>query len=570
VSEPTAFDLQAVLDEVCESASRLLGSCDARIFLAEGGSSRRVAHFGRLADVPTSEATFGSSSIVGRVITEGRPVQIADVQALPEGTARSLRAAGARTVINVPMRGGGAAAIGVLAICKDVVELFTDEQMRTAQTFANFAATAIERARLAEEIEQERRALAEALEQQTATGEVLSIIAGSPTELETVLRAICESAARVCGARDSLIVLREGETAVLGADYGPIPPPPFPMPISNLPAVARRVFIDGETVHFPDIRAPEVPADTHAMGDQLGFRCLLLAPMKREGTTIGAIVARRVEPVAFSDSQIALLETFADQAVIAIENTRLYEALQETNAQLAVASQHKSDFLANMSHELRTPLNAIINFSEMLQEDAQDKGQEEFIPDLQEINVAGKHLLSLINDILDLSKIEAGRMDIVPESFSVAELVHEVQALAAPLVEKKGNRFAVEAELIGEMYSDRTRIKQSLLNLLSNAAKFTEQGTVTLRVEASPDQVAFAVSDTGIGMTADQQAKLFQAFTQADITTARKYGGTGLGLALTRQFCQMMGGDVSVDSEPGKGSTFTITLPMDVRISTVS
>jgi signal transduction histidine kinase len=290
----------------------------------------------------------------------------------------------------------------------------------------------------------------------------------------------------------------------------------------------------------------------------------------RGGAAIGALAVVRHEPGAFSDKQMVLLETFADQAVIAIENVRLFNELQERNGQLVVASQHKSDFLANMSHELRTPLNAIINFSEMLQEDAHDKGDEGYIPDLEEINRAGKHLLELINDILDLSKIEAGRMDVVPEAFSVADLVHEVQALAAPLIERNGNTFVVEAnEILDEMYSDRTRIKQSLLNLLSNAAKFTEKGTITLRTQTNPDQIAFTVSDTGIGMTAEQQPKLFQAFTQADITTARKYGGTGLGLALTRQFCQMMGGDVTVQSEPGKGSTFTITLPLDVRQATL-
>jgi signal transduction histidine kinase len=244
----------------------------------------------------------------------------------------------------------------------------------------------------------------------------------------------------------------------------------------------------------------------------------------------------------------------------------LLEELGQKNEELAVASQHKSEFLANMSHELRTPLNAIINFSEMLQEDAEDKGDEQYIPDLQEINSAGKHLLELINDILDLSKIEAGRMDVVPEAFGVAELVHELQALAAPLVEKNGNRFAIQADpVLGEMYSNRTRLKQSVLNLLSNAAKFTENGTVTWRIHQADDAITFAVSDTGIGITSGQQAKLFQAFSQADVNTARKYGGTGLGLALTRQFCQLLGGDVSVESELGKGSTFTITLPVDVR-----
>jgi signal transduction histidine kinase/CheY-like chemotaxis protein len=234
------------------------------------------------------------------------------------------------------------------------------------------------------------------------------------------------------------------------------------------------------------------------------------------------------------------------------------------------ANQSKSVFLANMSHELRTPLNAIIGYSEMLEEDAQASGQKEFVSDLQKIRSSGKHLLGLINDVLDLSKVEAGKMKLFLETFDVANLVEEVVATATPLIEKNGNRLEVRcAEDVGQIREDVTKVRQVLLNLLSNAAKFTEKGSVSLEVAREADVtgswVVFRVRDSGIGMTPEQTAKLFQAFTQADGSTMRKYGGTGLGLALSRKFCVMMGGDINVESEAGKGSTFIVRLPGDIE-----
>jgi PAS domain S-box-containing protein len=251
--------------------------------------------------------------------------------------------------------------------------------------------------------------------------------------------------------------------------------------------------------------------------------------------------------------------------------------LQTANAELAEAhdaaleaSQAKSAFLANMSHELRTPLNAIISFSEILQEDAEEAGQEDFIPDLEEIHTAGKHLLALINDILDLSKIEAGKMELYLESFQVDELLRGVTSIVQPLMDKNGNTLVVEtSDDLGTMHADQTKVRQTLLNLLSNAAKFTDHGTVTLDVRREArdagDWLTFRVIDSGIGMTAEQMERLFQAFSQADASTTRKYGGTGLGLAISRRFCQMMGGDVTVASDYGHGSTFTIELPAAVE-----
>ncbi|MEB3264910.1 MAG: Cache 3/Cache 2 fusion domain-containing protein [Synechococcus sp.] len=234
------------------------------------------------------------------------------------------------------------------------------------------------------------------------------------------------------------------------------------------------------------------------------------------------------------------------------------------------ANQVKSAFLANMSHELRTPMNAIIGYSEMLIEEAEEMEPQEMVPDLEKIHAAGKHLLGLINDILDLSKIEAGKMTLYLESFSLAELIGEVVSTVQPLLSRNRNRISVRCPAdLGLIHADQTKLRQVLLNLLSNASKFTEEGLITVQasVVAQPggDRIHLAVQDSGIGMTPEQMAKLFQSFTQADSSTTRRYGGTGLGLAISRRFCQLMGGDIEVTSEPGKGSTFTVLLPRQVQ-----
>ncbi|BAU64536.1 integral membrane sensor hybrid histidine kinase [Stanieria sp. NIES-3757] len=254
------------------------------------------------------------------------------------------------------------------------------------------------------------------------------------------------------------------------------------------------------------------------------------------------------------------------------ELARTITEAEKARTEAEKANQSKSTFLANMSHELRTPMNAIIGYSEMLMEEAADLGQEDFLPDLHKIHGAAKHLLSLINDILDLSKIEAGRMELYPEQFNVCNLIKDVVATIHPLVEKNANHLKIDLpDNLGTMYTDLTKIRQSLFNLLSNASKFTENGTITLKVEqyvnAGQDWMSFQVTDMGIGMTPEQLGRLFQAFTQADASTTRKYGGTGLGLAITKRFCQMMGGDIFVESQFGKGSTFTIRLPVEVKKS---
>jgi adenylate cyclase len=295
------------------------------------------------------------------------------------------------------------------------------------------------------------------------------------------------------------------------------------------------------------------------------FRTVLAVPLLREGVPLGTIGLWKTEVAPFTDKQIELLTTFADQAVIAIENVRLFDEIQDKNRQLAEASENKSQFVSSMSHELRTPLNAIIGLTEMMVKNAARFGTEKAQEPLQRVNRAGTHLLGLINQVLDLSKIEAGKLELNPQTVQLSALISEVIGTAGQLAEQNKNRLVVDTqENLGALTVDPMRLRQILLNLLSNACKFTKAGEVKLaarKVSNGSNFVEFAVSDTGIGMTAEQQAKLFEEFTQADATTAERFGGTGLGLAITRKLARLMGGDVTVASEPGKGSKFTVRLP---------
>jgi signal transduction histidine kinase/DNA-binding response OmpR family regulator len=411
------------------------------------------------------------------------------------------------------------------------------------------------------------RELAHSVEELRALDQVTQAV-NSSVDLETVLATIVAKATQLSGTEAGAIYVLDDSTqefrlrATYGLDDGIV----VELKDSHIrvgqtamsEAAARRV-----PIQVPDIQND--PSTTIDVIIRAGFRALLFVPLLGAERIVGALVVRRKQPGEFPKTTVELLQTFAAQSVLAFQNARLFSEIEKKSQQLETANQHKSQFLANMSHELRTPLNAIIGYSEILQEDVADLGRDTLVPDLRKIEGAGRHLLSLINDILDLSKVEAGRMDIFLEDVEIVPLLEEVRAIIVPLAEKNGN--AVEyrvADNLGSMRTDRTKLKQSLLNILSNANKFTENGRVTLvteRIENGQTAVRFAISDTGIGMSEEQLGRLFQAFSQAETTTSQKYGGTGLGLVITRNFCQLLGGDVTVASKPGEGSTFTITLP---------
>jgi signal transduction histidine kinase len=304
------------------------------------------------------------------------------------------------------------------------------------------------------------------------------------------------------------------------------------------------------------------------------LRTVAVVPLRSAGVVIGTVSAHnRNDGRPFSEHDLQLLQILGDQVVVGLDRAAVLQesrgnerALAAKNAELQRATQLKSEFLANMSHELRTPLNAIIGVSEMQLDDARDLGRKDAIEPLERILRAAQHLLALINDILDLSKIDAGKMEVHLESIDPAPLIEEIAATIRPLAEKNGNRVeAACATDLGPVHADPKRLRQALLNLASNAAKFTDNGTIRIaggRVsENGRDWTVLSVSDTGIGMTPQQVSRLFQDFVQADASTTRKYGGTGLGLAISRRLCRMMGGDITVESAPGRGSSFTIRLP---------
>jgi GAF domain-containing protein len=737
-SSPT--DIQPVLDVVAENAARLCDANDALIHRIDGDKLRSVANYGPLPQRRGEGLnSMDRRSIPGRTVIDRRTLHIHDLAAEPEDElpASFARSLGVRTVLATPLMREGV-PIGAILIRRLEVRPFSEKQIKLLETFADQAVIAIENVRLFQE-------LSEALEQQTATSEILGVIASSPTDIQPVLKTVAANAARLCEATDAQIRLVEGDGTRLVASFGNVPAPEF-SPTSP-GRVGGRAILNRETVHVHDlVEASKTDfLDAREVVNRTGTRTILSTPMLREGTAIGVINIRRTEVRPFSERQIKLLETFAAQAVIAIENVRLFQELQARTRELArsvgelkalgevgqavsstldlqtvlstivghavqlsgasggvvyeydeakqefhlrasqrmedevvealratpvrlgqgatgqaattrapvqfpnileqrestattvrpivarlgyrsvlavpllregkimgaltvwrkevgdfspevvnllqtfatqsalaiqnarlfreiedksrqieAANRHKSEFLANMSHELRTPLNAIIGFSEVLGERLFGELNEKQAEYTDDILTSGRHLLSLINEILDLSKVEAGRMELELATFDLPLAIDNARTFVRERATKHGITLDVAVdERLGDFVGDERKIKQILLNLLSNAVKFTpEGGRIGMKARQADGAVEISVSDTGIGIAPEDQPKIFEEFRQVGGDYAHKVEGTGLGLTLAKKFVELHGGRIWVESEVGKGSKFTFTLPI--------
>ena len=465
----------------------------------------------------------------------------------------------------------GAARIGAGDLAHEIDVKTHDELEDLAGEFNRMTARLRESyATLEQRVEERTRALRESLDQQTATAEILRVISQSQTQIQPVFDAIADSGMRLFDAWSVGVYRFDGEFVDVAAARGGRPDSVeylrqrYPMRLSaTTSSIATLAIVERAVQHVPDLDDHPNP-ETQAVGRTRGYRAALAIPMLRNGEPIGSIAVSRVRPGPFSSAQIDLLQTFADQAVIAIENVRLFNEIQEKTRQLEAANRHKDEFLASMSHELRTPLNAVIGFSEVLLErmfGEINAKQEEYLND---ILASGRHLLSLINDILDLAKIEAGRMELDLDDFDVAQAIDNAVVLVRERATRKGLVLDTAlAPALGSIRGDQRKIKQVLLNLLSNAIKFTpEGGRIDVRAQRLPGVVELAVSDTGIGIAAEDQDAVFEEFRQVGTDYSKKHEGTGLGLTLSRKFVELHGGEIAVKSRLGEGSTFTFTLPV--------
>jgi signal transduction histidine kinase len=554
-------DVQPVLDAVAKAALRFCGATDAIITLRHGDQYVHAAHEGHVGARLGVPRPLDRSNSIGRAITDGRTVHLPDMDALDPvewSAAVQLSASlGFKAAIATPMLREGVAVGGVL-LRKNEPGPFTSRQVELLEAFAAQAVIAIENVRLFTE-------LRDSLEQQTATADILRAISQSPTDVQPVLTVVAAAARRFCGGDDASIALRDGEEMYYATHDGPFE---HTIERSSLDPTrsSGRAILQGQTVHLHDIASldPVEFASARRLAAQVGFQASVAAPMMREGHAIGCVLLRKADPAPFPARRIALLETFAAQAVIAIENVRLFTEIQEKSRQLEIASQHKSQFLANMSHELRTPLNAIIGYTEMMADGLYGPVGDKAAGVLERVQNNGKHLLGLINDVLDLSKIEAGQLTLTVEDYSVADMVSTVTAATESLARTKGlDLVAAVSPGLPMGRGDARRLSQVLLNLVGNAIKFTDQGKVEIRAARRGESFDLAVVDTGFGIAPEDQAKIFEEFQQVDNTSTRKKGGTGLGLAISRRIVELHGGSITVESEVGKGSIFTVTVPIN-------
>ena len=565
----STFDLQTVLDTLVESAARLCEAERAFIYRFDGELLRMAAAH----NVSEPHREFGErnpirpgrNTVAARAALERRTVHIEDVQADPEYTYAAREFAPHGSLLGVPMLRGGE-LLGVIILIMGEVRPFTDKQIELVTTFADQAVIAIENVRLFDEVQARTSDLARSVEELRGLGEVTQAV-NSTLDLQTVLDTIVAKATQLSGTEAGVIYVFDeaNRRFELRATYGMTP---------DMIAVIKEHHADfSEAVRMatqrrePDQVAdlqPSSRANELVMG--LGYRARLVVPLLAPGQIVGALVVRRKARGEFPTNSIDLLKTFAAQSALAIQNARLFSEIEDKSRQLAEASQHKSQFLANMSHELRTPLNAILGYAELIIDNVYGETPDKMRDVLDRIQRNGKHLLGLINDVLDLSKIEAGQLNLALADYSLKDVVHGVYSAVEPLASEKKLAFKVEVPSnLPRGRGDERRLTQVLLNLVGNAIKFTDRGEVVVRAGAANGTFSLSVRDTGPGIAENDQVKLFQEFQQADNSITRKKGGTGLGLAISKRIIELHGGKIWVESRPGQGSTFSFTLPVTVQ-----
>ncbi|MBI4488367.1 MAG: GAF domain-containing protein [Deltaproteobacteria bacterium] len=573
-SSPT--DIQPVLDAVAENAARLCDATDAQIWLVEGQKVQRAAAHGSILTPNLEEGRPITRTVAGcRAILDRDIVHIPDISApeaqreFPDSWALAQES-GVRTILANPLLREGT-SIGFILIRRTEVRPFSNKQIKLLETFADQAVIAIENVRLFQELQARTRELARSVEELKALGELGQAVS-STLDLQTVLTTVVARAVELSGTDGGVIyeydegtkefhlraTQRIEEEMVEALRAAPIH--------LGEGAVGRAAVIraPAQIIDILDEREYTVTR-LRPMLAQLGYRSLLAIPLLREERIMGGLVVLRREAGGFSTEVMNLLQTFATQSVLAIQNAKLFREIEEKGFQLEMANRHKSQFLANVSHELRTPLNAIIGFTRLVLRKIE--GQ---IPDLQRENlqkvlISAEHLLNLINGLLDLAKIEAGKIEVFAEKFKLDDVITVATSTVEPMLKDGRVRLVKEiAPDILPLNTDRDKLKQVILNLLSNAAKFTEQGEIKVSAWQEDNFLKLVVSDTGIGMKKEALEYIFEEFRQADMSSTRKYGGTGLGLAIVKKFVNLMGGDIGVESEVGKGSKFTITLPMSL------
>jgi signal transduction histidine kinase len=571
-------DVQPVFDAIVRSAQALTAAATSAVFIVardlitvaaavaagDGVSSHDIAAWrAQYPRVPTPD------TVMGRAILERQAVQAKDLETDPQFQAAPGRVLGVRTILGVPMLRDGH-AIGAIAVWRREVKPFSDKQIELLQTFADQAVIAVENVRLFKELEARTGELSRSVDQLTALSEVGRAVS-STLDLGTVLTTIVSRAVHLSrldggvvfeydGAAEEFVNRAATETG------GALAEARRATRIRKGDGMVGRTAITLEPAQVPDITvlgAYDSPLRVNLI--ESGVRAILAVPMVREDRLIGCLVVSRNRPGDFPAEAVELLRTFATQSALAIQNARLFKEIEDKSRQLEAASRHKSEFLANMSHELRTPLNAIIGFSEVLGErmfGELNEKQEEYLKD---IHASGQHLLSLINDILDLSKIEAGRMELELTDFDLPATLDNALTLVRERAGRRGIALVLTVdERLAQVRADERKVRQVMLNLLSNAIKFTpEGGGIDVRAVPVDGMVEISVRDTGVGIAPEDQEAIFEEFRQVG-TAAKKVEGTGLGLALSRKFVDLHGGRIWVTSQVGTGSTFTFTIPTRV------